>query len=270
VNSVRAVIAEHGIVCGMTAALSMRGVRRVLRDGPSHAPRTLHVLRGVDLDVHVGEVVALVGERGAGKTTLLHCAAGTRPVDGGIVRWFGVGDGGASHAAPPHGVSLVAEHVAYYPFLVVREALEYFATLRDLPLAARDEAVVTALRTVGLDAHASRRVSVLSASARRRLMLAQGIVARPRLLLIDEPRDPGGQIADAHVAAILRTLADEGLAILVATRALDALAGAHTRAVRLASGVVAPFELADRDDGAALVARPIRPSRVAESRGASS
>lgn len=219
----------------------MHGVQRAFRDGPADQPRTIAVLRGVDLEVHVGEIVGLLGDGGAGKTTLLLCAGGALRVDAGAVRWFGVGDGGATGASPPPDVALVPDHVAYYPFLSVREALEYYATLRDVPLRSRAAAVVVALRRVGLDARAGRPVAELSAGARRRLAIAQALLVRPRLLLVDAPRDPIGEISEAHVASVLRELAAEGVALLVAARRVHEVGGLATRLLWLDQGVVAPW-----------------------------
>jgi ABC-2 type transport system ATP-binding protein len=240
----------------MSTALSMRAVRKAFGDPPAGASGA--ALRGIDLDAHVGEIVGLVGPAGAGKTTLLLCAAGILHPDAGVVRWFGVGDGGVPGALPVPGVAYVPDQIGYYPFLTVREALEYYATLRDLPLSARAERVVVALRRVALDGRARRRVGELTPGARRRLMLAQAILIRPRLILIDAPREPIGEVARDHLRVILRDLALEGVAIVLAARRPEDLGDVATRVVHLDDGRVLDDVAADH------AAREPAPARVAE------
>lgn len=229
----------------MSAALSMRAVRKSFGTVAAADPVAPPALRDVSLDVHVGEIVGVVGARGAGKTTLLLCAAGLIRADSGTVRWFGIGDAGAPGPLPQPGVAFVPDHVAYYPFLTVREALEYYATLRDLPLDAREHRVVMALRRVALDGRATRRISTLSAGALRRLALAQAILARPRLLLLDAPSEALDEIGQAHVNVVVRELAYDGVAIVVATRDADVVRGVATRIVRLEGGRMAFPEALD-------------------------
>jgi len=234
------------IFARMSVALSLRTVCKAFGSAVAGCDSTPEpVLRDVSLDVHMGEVVGLVGARDAGKTTLLLCAAGIVRADSGAVRWFGVGDGGAPGPLPLPGIAFVPDHVAYYPFLTVREALEYYATLRDLPLDARAPRVILALRRVALDGSAARRISTLSPGALRRLALAQAILARPRLLLVDAARDPLDELAQAHVNVVLRELAYDGVAVLVAARDGASLRGLATRFIRLEAGRVAFPESSD-------------------------
>jgi ABC-type multidrug transport system ATPase subunit len=219
----------------MTTALSLRGLRKRFRAGLRGCATTIDALSGVDLDVHLGEVVGLVGSAGAGKSTLLLCAAGVMHPDDGHVVWFGV-----DHALriPPSGIGYVADRSTYYPFLTAREALEYYTTVRELGAHARDERVAWALQRVGLDGVASRRISQLSAGSRRRIAIAQLLLAAPRLVLVDESVEEVDAVSRERTHVILRELASQGAGVLIASRRVAALGDLASRVVELEDGHV--------------------------------
>jgi ABC-type multidrug transport system ATPase subunit len=217
----------------MTTALSLRGLCKRFRAGLRGCAVTVDALRDIDLDVHLGEIVGLVGRSGAGKTTLLFCAAGVIRPDDGNVSWFGV-----DHAfgIPPAGIGYVPDRTNYYPFLTAREALEYYTTVRELGAHDRGPRVAEALRRVGLEAVAARRISQLAPGAKRRIAIAQILLGAPRLVLIDDPVEEIDPRSRACVHAVLRDLADAGTGVLLATRDAASLDGLASRFVNLDGG----------------------------------
>ncbi|MFL5574684.1 MAG: ATP-binding cassette domain-containing protein [Gemmatimonadaceae bacterium] len=220
----------------MAAALELCGVMKWYRAGMSGCVAAVRALDGVSLRVEPGEVVAVVGEEGAGKTTLLHCAAGLLRPDGGTVGWFGA-VGGVGAGRVPDAVAFVPARVSYYPFLTIRETLDHYAALHHpLGLGDRERAAGWALERVGLAERCGERVARLASGVLRRLALAQALLARPRLLLLDAPL--AGLEGDARraVAAFVVESAREGVAVLLTARAAAGLEGVVTRAEWLSGG----------------------------------
>jgi ABC-2 type transport system ATP-binding protein len=127
--------------------------------------------------------------------------------------WFG--EPLTSHHVPP-GLAYVPQRAAYYSFLTVREALEYYATLHDLSSANRSAQVESALREVCLHVHATRRVSSLSPSLVQRLGLAQSLIGAPRAILLDETLCGEGLLFDRDVVSLLTRLTRRGVTIILA------------------------------------------------------
>ena len=206
----------------MTAVVSARG----LAVGRGAAP----VVRGVDLDVAVGERVALVGENGSGKTTLLRCLGGLDAPLAGTLAWHGgrLPRGGARVRAV--GVLLQDEPPSAFRL----EELVALGLGEDGPPGSRARAQVAAcLERLELAHLATRRFCTLSGGEARRGGLARTVVAAPSLLLLDEPTnhlDPAGQ------AELLAWLGGERrAAVVLATHDL-AVASSCDRVLLLAAG----------------------------------
>jgi heme ABC exporter ATP-binding subunit CcmA len=136
------------------------------------------------LTVEPGEAVALAGSNGSGKTTLLRLAATLLRPNRGSVHVFGHDAVREADAARAH-VGFLAHRTGLYEDLSARQNLAFAG--RMLGLDGRGEATETALDRVGLAAAADVRVRGFSAGMRRRLSLARILLARPSLLLLDEP-----------------------------------------------------------------------------------
>jgi ABC-type multidrug transport system ATPase subunit len=219
----------------MITALTIRGLAKRFRYGLPGAISIVDVLRGVDLDVHLGEIVGIVGDDGAGKTTLLMCLAGMLRPDAGSIAWFG---GTGLLGVPPAGVAYVPERPCYYPFLTVGEAIEYYATARELARRDRDARVHTALDLVGLTGCNRLKISQLSRSMHQRLGLAQALIDRPRLLLVDDALRDLEEAAFDRATAVLRMLATEGTTVVIGAREPASVRPVATRVVALARGAL--------------------------------
>jgi putative ABC transport system ATP-binding protein len=153
--------------------------------------RAVQALRDVDLVARPGELVVVRGRSGSGKTTLLHALGGLERLDAGTVR---LGDIEVSALPERELLRLRRERVAFVfqsfgllPVLSAAENVEVPLRLHGVPAAERGERVAAALAAVGLTPHARQRPDELSGGQQQRVAVARALVARPALLLADEP-----------------------------------------------------------------------------------
>ena len=142
-------------------------------------------LDGVSLDVQPGEFVTLLGPSGSGKSTLLMAVAGFVRPDRGSLCF----DGRDMIGVPAHrrDVGMVFQGYALFPHLTVEGNVAYPLRMRSVAAAERRRRVAEALALVRLDGLGSRRVDQVSGGQRQRVALARALVARPPVLLMDEP-----------------------------------------------------------------------------------
>ncbi len=194
------------------------------------------VLDGLDLDVRVGEAVAVLGANGAGKTTLLKVLATlVRPTRGTATV------AGHDCARDPEGVrreiGLVAHGSYVYEDLTASENLTFWATLAGVRLSAAARA--GALATVELDRAADERVRTFSAGMKRRLSLARFVLVRPRVLLLDEPFAGLDQRARKWLEEHLASFKAGGGSIVMATHSFGRELAVADRIAILAGGAIA-------------------------------
>ena len=174
---------------------------------------TAQVLHGVSLDVAEGETVTLIGANGAGKTSSLRAISGLTPLGGGEI-WFG---GERIDRMTPRrrlelGLVHVPEGKRLFPRMTVQENLEMGAFLR------RDkQADVTAMftRFPILSERRRQHAGSLSGGEQQILAFARGLMARPRLLLVDEPTVGLSPLMVKELSRALRAIHAEGVAILL-------------------------------------------------------
>jgi ABC-type cobalamin/Fe3+-siderophores transport system ATPase subunit len=199
----------------MQPLLSLRRVGLVFPRGRRHYVR---VLADVDLDLHAGELLAVLAQHGQGKTTLVRVAAGVQAPDHGSVSFDGVELTSLSdraHSALLAGELALLEHGR--PELDLR-AIELVALplLRRIGRRAAYANAAQVLERVGLAECGAQRWESLADSERALLTLARGIVREPRLLLLDDLMASLGIGAGEQVGRLLRELAHErGFAVLM-------------------------------------------------------
>lgn len=195
---------------GVTAGYSGRRTRR-------------QVLRGVDLRLDAGEMVALLGTNGSGKTTLLRLLAGTRAAEAGSVRLFGRPIEDWSRAEVARRVAVLSQSGELPAGFSVSEAVALGRTphARHWFSADADDvsAVSAALRDADAEELADRSVDELSGGERQRVLVAMALAQEPALLLLDEPTL---HLDLAHQLALVRMLER-----LRHTRSLTVLAVLH-------------------------------------------
>ncbi|MBW9210206.1 ATP-binding cassette domain-containing protein [Mumia sp. zg.B21] len=178
------------------------------------------VLRGVDLAVETGTVLALLGTNGAGKTTLVRVLATLIGYDGGSARVAGHDVARDAHAVR-NAISLTGQYAAVDEVLTARENLTMVARLRRLPRPDSAARVDDVVERFDLTAIADRRASTYSGGQRRRLDLAMSMVVPPTLLFLDEPTTGLDPRSRDQVWATVRELADTGVTVLLTTQHLE-------------------------------------------------
>ena len=200
------------------------------------------VLRRVDLDVHRGEVLAVLGANGSGKSTLMRALLGLLPLARGEVRAFGV----------PVGELRDRYRIGYVPQRA-SAASGIPATVREIVASGRlprrppwrpagradRRAVAAALEVVGLADRAGEDASHLSGGQQQRVMIARALAAEPEVLVLDEPT-AGVDLANQRaLAATLERLVAAGTTVVLVAHELGPLAPLIDRAVVLRDGRVA-------------------------------
>ena len=214
-----------------SALLSVEGVAAGYND--------VRVLRGCSLEIRAGEFIALVGPNGAGKSTLLKTIAGLLPVRAGAIRL----DGERIDGLPPweiaaRGIALIPEGRRLFAPLTIRENLELGAFL---PRAeGRQEETLRLIFQLfpTLQEKMSVPAGVLSGGEQQMLALARGLMARPRLLCLDDPFLGLARGVTNRFCQAIRAIMAEGMTILAAGQHVRQLLRLAHRAYLLEEGRV--------------------------------
>ena len=190
----------------------------------------VEAVRGIDLDVGRGEIVAFLGPNGAGKTTVLEILAGHRRRDAGDVDVLGYDPGRAPRAFRER-IGIVPQETAVEPALTVSETIGLYSAAYPHPLPA-DEVI----GLVGLEEQRNSRVSSLSGGQQRRLDLAIGIAGDPQLLFLDEPTTGFDPSARRRSWNLIRRLRSLGKTILLTTHYMEEAQRLADRVVVIAAG----------------------------------
>ena len=221
-----------------TKPLSLQGIRRTFVQGD----RRLDVLRGVSVDLHPGEIVAMVGQSGSGKSTLLHIAGLLERPDEGEV----VVDGKATvRMADRDRTGLRRQYLGfvyqYHHLLPEFSAVENVMLpqmLNGVSRAAARKRATELLGLVRLGDRLDHRPGRLSGGEQQRVAIARAVANAPRVLLADEPTgNLDSATAEAVFQQLLALVRETGMAALVATHNPE-LASRMDRTVHLKDGVL--------------------------------
>jgi NitT/TauT family transport system ATP-binding protein len=157
-------------------------IRSVSRSFPKGSGEDLLVLDKVDLTIHSGEIVGLLGRSGSGKSTLLRIIAGLIAPSSGAATCRGEAIQG-----PPNGVAMVFQSFALFPWLTVLQNVELGLEALGIDAAERRKRALAAIDLIGLDGFESAFPKELSGGMRQRVGFARALVVHPDLLLMDEP-----------------------------------------------------------------------------------
>ncbi len=202
--------------------------------------QTLQVLRGVDVSVERGEMVAIVGASGVGKSTLLHVLGGLDRFEAGTIR---IGDVDLARMTDAERVAFRNRSIGFVfqfhhllPEFDALENAEMPLRIARVPIAEARAAAEALLRRVGLGDRLTHRPGTLSGGEQQRVAIARALVTRPALLLADEPTgDLDEQTADALHALLREMHREQTLTSIIATHNAR-LAAVCDRVLRLENG----------------------------------
>ncbi|MXZ60716.1 MAG: amino acid ABC transporter ATP-binding protein [Acidobacteria bacterium] len=229
----------------VSAVLELRGVGKTFGGVPA--------LRDIHLAVGTSELVALIGPSGSGKSTLLRCCNRLTEPDAGDVVFEGepVPAGGAELASVRRRMGMVFQAFNLYPHL---NALENAALAprraAGLSQSEAETAAREALERVGLGDRTTAMPDELSGGQQQRVAIARALALRPRILLLDEPTSALDPELVGSVLRVIRSLKEDGVAMLIATHEIAFAREAADRIAFLADGEILesgpPAEILDR------------------------
>ena len=181
----------------------------------------VHALTDVSFEVLPGEVHALLGENGAGKSTLMGVASGATAPDQGTVTVHGeTVDSLTPARATELGIAIVHQHPAVLPDMTVAENIAVGVPPALLTGDERRSTMRAMLDRVGCSAHLEDRVGNLSVAQKHLLELAKAMAVQPKLLILDEPTAPLGQESVGLLFDLVRSVAEQGTAVVYITHRL--------------------------------------------------
>ena len=201
----------------------MASVQVALRGVSKHFPasaggQAVHALGPIDLDIRQGEFFAVVGPSGCGKSTLLELIAGLTPATEGRIEFEGRPIGNEI----PDGIGVVFQEDACFPWLSVRENVEFGLRKAALGSEEKTRRVNDAIAMMGLGDFARSYPAQLSGGMRQRVCIARTLVAQPRLILLDEPFGALDQQTRLLMGdEVLRLWREIGATVFLITHALD-------------------------------------------------
>jgi len=217
--------------------ISIRDLRKSYGD--------FEAVRGIDLEVHAGEVFAFLGPNGAGKTTTVEILEGYRKRSGGEVSVLGE-DPESADRAWRERIGIVLQSCRVDPYLTVRESLELYAGYYGRPRPVEET-----IELVGLTGKADARASSLSGGQQRRLDVGMALVGDPELLFLDEPTTGFDPSARRQAWETIAGLRDLGKTVFLTTHYMDEAQRLADRVTILSRGQVVasgtPEDLGDRE-----------------------
>jgi len=217
--------------------LSARGVVKTYRTGTHEVP----ALRGIDLDIHKGELVMVMGPSGNGKTTLLNCLSGLDDIDAGTVTMdgedlFAMSDGDRTRQRA-NRMGFIFQSFNLIPVLSAAENVELPLLVTSVaPKVARERAREMLAR-VGLADRANHRPGELSGGEQQRVAVARALVAEPALVWADEPTGALDTKTAEGILELLREVNAAGQTLVVVTH--DEVVGrSGLRLVQVCDGLI--------------------------------
>jgi branched-chain amino acid transport system ATP-binding protein len=198
------------------------------------------VLHGVSLKVDKGEIVSVVGANGGGKTTLLRTISGLMRPASGAIRFMGERiDGLTPHEICARGLIHVPEGRQLFPKMSVVENLEMGAYLPEARKRASHSLQKVYDLFPVLTERTRQKAGLMSGGEQQMLAIGRALMSLPRLLMLDEPSEGLSPLLTSAVFDALKTLAGEGITVLVVSQEVERSLGLSQRAYALENGRIA-------------------------------
>ena len=213
----------------MTEKQTVLSVTRLKKKIKNHL-----IIKGIDFDVHAGEVFGFLGPNGSGKTTTIRMLVGLiRPTEGTIEV------GGVSLLNRPNealrNIGCIVENPELYPYLSGWENLEHFARMM---VGVTEERIHEVVAIVGMDNRIHDKVRTYSLGMRQRLGIAQALLGKPKLLILDEPTNGLDPQGIKEMREFIRHLAAGGLSVFVSSHLLSEIQLMCDRVAIISNGTV--------------------------------
>jgi polar amino acid transport system ATP-binding protein len=236
----------------MTATTAERSARPLVQ--AVNVMKSFHgtsVLKGIDMDVHQGEVVCLLGPSGSGKTTFLRCINQLETIDGGRIwvdgdlmgysevegRLHRLGD--KAIAAQRRDIGMVFQRFNLFPHMTALENIcEAPTQVKGEDKATVHQRAKELLDRVGLGDRSHAYPSQLSGGQQQRVAIARALAMQPKLMLFDEPTSALDPELVGEVLAVMRELANDGMTMIVVTHEMSFAREVADRVVFMDGGVV--------------------------------
>jgi len=213
----------------------------------------IRALTGVSFGVDKGEVIGLLGPNGAGKTTLMKILTGYLEPDGGVVRIHGI-DVVDDPTGAQRRIGYLPESAPLYGEMLVQEYLEMMAAMRGVPFGDRSARVVEAIKATGLEDRVVQPIATLSKGYRQRVGIAQAIIHKPEILILDEPTTGLDPAQIVEIRDLIKRLS-ETATVMLSTHILSEVEATCERVLVIMKGELrADAKLADlRESNSAIV-----------------
>jgi len=202
---------------------------------------TLEVLRGIDLAVHAGEVVTVIGPSGSGKSTLLRCVNCLETIDEGeiVVDGNPVPRDEAGLNALRAKVGMVFQHFNLFPHMTaLQNVMEGPTQVKKMPKAQAEGLALSLLAKVGLSDKARAYPHQLSGGQKQRVAIARALAMEPKVMLFDEATSALDPELVGEVLAVMRSLASEGMTMIVVTHEMSFAQEVSDRVIVLVDGKI--------------------------------
>ena len=201
----------------------------------------LHVLKGINLEIHQGEVVCIIGASGSGKSTLLRCINLLEEADSGHIWFDGVDIADKSVNIDKHRqkMGMVFQHFNIFPHMSVIDNITLAPVL--LGKMSKDEAVVKAeslLARVGLSDKRDNKPSRLSGGQKQRLAIVRALAMEPEVMLFDEPTSALDPEMVGEVLEVIKSLAKNNMTCVIVTHEMGFAREVCNRVLFMDEGVI--------------------------------
>jgi len=197
---------------------------------------SVQALRGISFEVAHGEIIGLLGPNGAGKTTTMKILTGYLQPSEGTARVNGI-DVVADPIAARASIGYLPENAPLYLDMAVQEYLLLMAELREIPEARRVPLISEAVFATGLEQHLVRPIGDLSKGFRQRVGLAQAIMHKPKVLILDEPTNGLDPTQIIEIRDLIRRLAEQAT-VIISTHILSEVEATAHRAIIIMNGEI--------------------------------